>query len=87
MGGILPLPTASWLLDSALHHAEQARTALQQVPTDDWQGTAAAAHRARLLGLHSAVTAFSRALTEAQRQVRHHEREVQALQAQYGDAR
>src|SRR5699024_2295592 len=58
MGGPAPLPSASWLLDAALQHAEQAHTLLDVADPADWRGPAAVAYRHALAGLLAGTRAL-----------------------------
>lgn len=87
MGGPVPLPAASWLLDSAIQHVQRAHTLLDQANIADWRGPAAVAYRHAVTGLLAGTTALREELAEAARWTRAHEQDLHAVQAQYGDAR
>ncbi|MGC0141773.1 hypothetical protein [Pseudactinotalea sp. Z1732] len=87
MGGLQPLPSATWLLGAAGHHAEQARLLLTLAGTGDWRGHAATAYAYRLSSLARAVTALADELATAGWSAGAHENELRVVQAQYGQAR
>ncbi|MGC0251944.1 hypothetical protein [Pseudactinotalea sp. Z1748] len=87
MGGLQPLPSATWLLRAAGHHAEQARQLLTLAGTGDWRGHAAIAYAYRLSSLARAVTALADELATAGWSAGAHENELRVVQAQYGHAR
>lgn len=87
VGGLQPLPSATWLLRAAGQHAEQARQLLAHADTGDWRGHAAIAYAYRLSSLTRAVTALAEELATAAWPASAHENELRVVQAQYGQAR
>lgn len=87
MGVPTPVPAASWLLREAVTRAEQAQQILAGAGVETWQGQAAAGYRNRVGGMQWATSALITALEDAAHAAWLHEREIEAIRDQWGEAR
>ncbi len=79
MGNSLPVPSASWYLNTAERQAADAVTSITAIGETEWRGRAAEAFGRRLSTLARDITTFSEALGATNGATLRHERELAEL--------